>query len=66
MTTSVVETLRFDFGDALAANPAGVVAVVAAAVVLAFRPRSIRLPAPLVFATLAAMWLFELQRFDVL
>jgi hypothetical protein len=66
MTTSVVETLRFDVADALAANPAGVAAVVVAAIVLALRPRSIRVPAPLVYATLAAMWLFELLRFDVL
>jgi len=66
MTTSVVETVRLDVADALAANPGGVVAVVAALVVLTLRPRSIRIPAPLVYAALAASWLFQLHRFDVL
>ena len=66
MTTSVTETLRLDLADALAANPAGVAAVAAAALVLAFRPARVRLSAPFVYVTLVAMWLFELHRFGFL
>jgi uncharacterized protein DUF2752 len=65
MTTSVEHTLRFDFGDALAANPAGVAAVVVAIALLVLRPRRLRLPAVVVPAALAAMWVFELHRFGV-
>ena len=66
MTTSVVETLRLDVGDALAASPAGVGAVAAAAAVLALRPRQLRFPAGVLYAALAAMWLFQLHRFGFL
>jgi hypothetical protein len=66
MTTSVVETLRLDVADAVAANPGGVVAVAGTVLVLALRPQTIRVPAMLFYAALAAMWVFELHRFDVL
>jgi len=66
MTTSVTETLRLDLADALAANPAGVAAVAAAALLLVFRPARVRVSAPLVYVTLAALWLFELHRFGFL
>jgi hypothetical protein len=66
MTTSVTAVARLQIGDALAANPAGVVAVVAAVAVLVFRHRrSIALPVWLIPTALALMWVFELQRFGV-
>lgn len=64
MTTSVEATVRLDLGDALAANPAGVVAVVVAILLLALRPARIRFPAWVGYASLAAMWAFELHRFS--
>lgn len=66
MTTSVTETLRLDLADAIAANPAGVAAVAAAALVLVLRPTRVRVSAPIVYVTLVAMWLFELHRFGFL
>ena len=66
MTTSVVETLRLDLADAFAANPAGIAAVVAAVALLAFRPERLRIPAPVIYSTLASMWIFELYRFSIL
>jgi hypothetical protein len=51
----------------VAANPAGVVAVVLAVVLLVTRPQSVPLPpVPVVLAALAAMWMFELARFGIL
>ena len=66
MTTSVTETLRLDLADALAANPAGVAAVGAAALLIVVRPARVRVSAPLVHVTLVALWLFELHRFGFL
>ena len=67
MTTSVKATLAGDLGRAVAANPAGVVAVLVAVVLLVTRPASIRLPpVPVVTTMLAAMWVFELARFGIL
>lgn len=66
MTTSVVATVHLDVGDALAANPAGIGAVLAALLVLVARPRPLTVPSPIVFGVLALMWLFELHRFAVL
>jgi Protein of unknown function (DUF2752) len=66
MTTSVTETLRLDLADALAANPAGIAAVTAAALLLVVRPARVRVSAPLVYVTLVALWLFELHRFGFL
>lgn len=67
MTTSVTAAVQLDVGTALAANPMGVVAVVVA-VLLLVRRRWERVTVPVVVLPLAlvAMWLFELQRFDVL
>jgi hypothetical protein len=66
MTTSVTAVARLDIGGALAANPAGVLAVVAAIAVLVFRDRrTIALPVWLIPAGLALMWLYELHRFNV-
>ena len=67
MQTSVKATLAGDVGRAMAANPAGIVAVVIAVVLLLTRPATIRLPPQaVVAAVVAAMWVFELVRFGVL
>lgn len=66
MTTSVEETVRFDLQDALAANPAGIVAVCVAVILLVLRPRRLLLPWAAVPLALAAMWAWELHRFDIL
>jgi len=66
MTTSVVATVHLHVGEALAANPMGVVAVVVALVLLVARPPSVRLPSLVAYAALAGMWAFELHRFAVI
>jgi hypothetical protein len=65
MTTSVVATLELDLGTALAANPAGILAVAAAIVLLLLRPRYVRVPPLIVYPALALMWVFELNRFSI-
>ncbi len=66
MQTSVKATLAGDLGRAVAANPAGLVAVVVAIALLVARPDRIPVPPPAVVGTvLAAMWVFELVRFGV-
>ena len=67
MTTSVKSTLAGHLGDAVAANPAGVLAVVVAVLLLAVRPERIPVPPlPVVVAAVTVMWVFELARFGVL
>ena len=66
MTTSVEATLRLDLGHALAATPAGILAVGAAIALLVLRPSAIRLPASALYVALAAMWAFQLHRFSLL
>ena len=66
MTTSVEDTVGGHVGRALAANPAGVLGVAAACVLLLFRPRHVRLPAAVPVVLVLAMWLFELHRFSYL
>jgi hypothetical protein len=58
--------VRLDLESAVAANPAGVLLVAAAIAVLVLRPSVIRLPALILYAALAAMWVYELYRFSVL
>jgi hypothetical protein len=65
MTTSVVATMHLHLGEALAANPVGVLAVVAALAALTGVALRIRLPALVVVVVLSAMWLFELHRFSL-
>ncbi|MDQ3987115.1 MAG: DUF2752 domain-containing protein [Actinomycetota bacterium] len=65
MTTSVRSSLRLDFSEAFAANPAGALAVVAAVVLILLRPRRIRIPVSLATASVAGMWLFQLNRFEL-
>src|SRR5437879_6489635 len=63
MTTSVEATVHLRLGDALAANPAGILAVAVAVLLLLRRPPGVRLSLPLVLAALALMWVCELHRF---
>jgi Protein of unknown function (DUF2752) len=66
MTTSVEETVRLDLQEAVAANPAGVVAVGVAVLLLVLRPRRLQLPWPTAPVALLAMWAWELHRFSIL
>jgi hypothetical protein len=63
MTTSVEATVHLRIGDALAANPAGVVAVVVAVALLIRRPASLPVPVAACVAVLGLLWAFELHRF---
>jgi Protein of unknown function (DUF2752) len=67
MSTSVEATLQGDLGQALAANPMGIVAVAFA--VWAFVRRGRKkwsIPTPVVWTTLSGMWVFQLFRFSIL
>lgn len=68
LTTSVTEAVWLDVPAALSANPMGVVAVMAALALLLVWRRAERVAVPMagVAAVVAAMWLFELRRFDYL
>lgn len=67
MTTSVTAVSRLRLGEALGANPAGIVVAVIAVTVLVFRQRrTVTLPSWLIPAVLLLMWLFELQRFHLI
>lgn len=67
MTTSVTEAVHLDVASALAANPAGLVAVAVAVALLMFRRvERVRVPAVAGPAGLVAMWAFQLQRFQIL
>lgn len=67
MTTSVTASTHFHLGAALAANPAGLAATVIAAALLVVRgERQVELRSWIVPVALAAMWLFELFRFNIL
>ena len=66
MTTSVEDVVRLHLHAAVAANPAGLLIVVAAIVLLAVRPRRLTVPALLPLLLLAGMWVLELHRFSVI
>jgi uncharacterized protein DUF2752 len=66
MTTSVEATVHLRVGDAFAANPAGILLVAVAVVLLVRRPSFVRVPMNLVMVALALMWAFELHRFGFL
>lgn len=66
MTTSVTATVRLDWGEAAAATPAGIVAVVLAVVLLVAPPRrAVSVPAWVVPMGLAVMWLYQLNRWSI-
>jgi hypothetical protein len=67
MTTSVTNTVELKWGSAVAANPAGVLVVLAALVLLVVpRLRAVDVPRWLPHAALTLMWMWELFRFGIL
>jgi hypothetical protein len=67
MTTSVEATVHAHPLAALAANPAGPLLTIAAAVLVVRPPtRALALPVAAVVGVLAALWLFELHRFSII
>lgn len=67
MTTSVVSAVRLDLASAWAANPAGIIAVFTAVLlVLVRRPVDLAVPRWAIGVTAAGMWLFQLHRFAIL
>jgi len=67
MTTSVEATLHGDLPRAFAANPAGLLAVLVALVLLVRRPAGpLHAPLAAVILPLASLWFFELHRFGIL
>ena len=66
LSTSVEDTVRIHPGDALAANPLGVLLVALALCLLVLRPARLALPRAAIPTALAASWLFELHRFTIL
>jgi hypothetical protein len=66
MTTSVEATVHGRLGEAVAANPAGILAVVLAVALLLFRPRRLNVPPAVPIVLGMAMWVFELHRFSYL
>jgi hypothetical protein len=66
LSTSVEETVRLHLGDALAANPLGILLVLVALALLVLRPVRLALPKAVIPTVLAASWLFELHRFSFL
>jgi hypothetical protein len=66
LSTSVEETVRLHWLDALRANPFGLLFVLVAVALLVLRPRRLRLPMPAIYLALTASWLFELHRFSII
>jgi hypothetical protein len=66
MTTSVTATLELDIGAAVAANPGGVALVALAVAVLVGPGRRLAVRAGLIYLALAALWLWELERFAII
>lgn len=66
LQTSVKATLALDLGAALAASPAGVVAVVVALWMLVRPAAPIRVSLVALVAVAALMWAFQLHRFGLL
>jgi Protein of unknown function (DUF2752) len=65
MTTSVTATVQLDIAAAVAANPGGVALVALAIAILLGPARRLVVRSGLLYCALAAMWLWELHRFDV-
>ena len=67
MTTSVTAVVHLDPVAAVAANPAGVIAVLVALGLLLFRGRrEASIAVWILPAALALMWIWQLARFDIL
>lgn len=66
MTTSVTAAMHLHVGDAVAANPAGLLAVLLALAMLALpKTRRATVPVWMLVAGLALMWAWELVRLHV-
>jgi hypothetical protein len=67
MTTSVEGTVHGHLLEALRANPAGPLAVLAALALLVRRPaRALRVPKIAVAGVVLGLWIFELHRFSLI
>lgn len=67
MTTSVTAATHLRLGEAVAANPAGVLAVAVAVALLLWRKRGlVVLPRWILPAALASMWVYQLLRFSII
>lgn len=67
MTTSVTALVHLDLAGALAANPAGVIAVLVALVLLVLRRRrEASVPVWAIPAALTVMWIWQLARFGII
>jgi hypothetical protein len=67
MTTSVTESVQLRWSSAVAANPAGLLVVLAALVLLGVpRLKAVDVPRWLPYAALTLMWMWELFRFGIL
>jgi hypothetical protein len=66
MTTSVVASSRGKLDVAIAANPAGLLAVIGAIALLVLRPQRVQIPVGILIFAVTGMWLYELFRFSVL
>jgi len=66
MTTSVKATMRLQLREAFAANPAGIVAVITALVLIVLRPARFRVPLGVLLGGALLMWVFELNRFSII
>jgi hypothetical protein len=67
MTTSVEATVHGHLLEALRANPAGPLAVLAALALLVRRPAGgLRVPTVVVAGLLLGLWIFELHRFSLI
>jgi hypothetical protein len=66
MTTSVTAAVELDLGAAVAANPGGVVLVALAVAVVLGPGRRLAVRAGLIYLALAALWLWELERFSII
>jgi hypothetical protein len=66
MTTSVTETVELDLGAAAAASPGGVLLVALAVAVVAGPGRRLVVRTGLIYLALAALWLWQLDRFSII
>lgn len=67
MTTSVKATMGLRLGEAVAANPGGVVLVVLAVALLVMRPQRVTLPPTwALVGSVVVLWIWELRRFALL
>jgi Protein of unknown function (DUF2752) len=65
MTTSVTAAVELDFGAAVAANPGGLVLVALAIAILLGAGRRLTVRAGLIYFALAALWVWELDRYSI-